>query len=424
MPQQPTKSKIIIFIIVACLTAGSSAAAIIYQQQLATAYQQLARNFHLALKPGLQTPFIQQLRQEPKPLPLKKYSIPNLANYPYQTSKIKIRKLLDQKPEFNSYQFTYDTDGKTMSGMVNIPQQPQQQLAAAGTKNEKTYPVIILIRGWVPAASYQTGVGTRHAAQTFARHGYVTLAPDFFGYGASDQGPDDSWEARFIKPVNIIELIKTIQAQPKIQPEPSEPQTAINLNPDQLGMWAHSNGGQIALTTLEALSRPIPTTLWAPVTAPFPYSILFFSDEHDDEGKAMRAWLAQFEQDYDVFDFTLTQHLNRLTGPLIIHHGTADEAALKTWSDEFVNKLEAENKRRAQLKKAQQKPETQTNALNDPEPQSPQATDSAQAHPDPNIIEPIDFNYHAYLGADHNLQPSQHWNQAINRDLNFFQQQW
>ena len=155
----------------------------------------------------------------------------------------------------------------------------------------------------------------------------------------------------------------------------------ILLDTKRLGIWAHSNGGQIALTTLEILNQPIPTSLWAPVTAPFPYSLLFFSDENEDEGKATRKWIAQFEQDYDVYEFSLTQHLDLLQGELQLHHGTLDEAALKSWSDEFVAKVKTENK-------------------------------SRQAN------QQIKINYFSYPGADHNLQPG--WNTAIQRDIEFF----
>ena len=128
------------------------------------------------------------------------------------------------------------------------------------------------------------------------------------------------------------------------------------------------------------MGQPIPTTLWAPVTAPFPYSVLYFSDEEEDEGKASRANVALFEKNYNSADFSLTQHLDLLKGPLQIHQGLADEAVPYLWNREFRDKIVKENKSRSENK--------------------------------------IQLNYFEYPGTDHNLKPS--WDSAMTRDLEFF----
>ncbi len=333
----------------------------------------------------LVSPFIRQDIE--KKLPLLKYSLNNATNYNFQPSTIAVGDLIDNTPTYNSYLFSYQTLGKTMTGQLNIPHTAPPQTG---------YPVVIMIRGWVPAEIYSTGMGTKSAAAVLAENGYVTLAPDFFGFGNSDDESSNSWEARFQKPFNIIELLATINNAPQLNLGSKTIQ--LDNQPDKRYIWAHSNGGQIALAALEISGQPIKTTLWAPVTAPFPYSILFFSDEHDDEGKNMRKWLSLFEQDYNVADFTITQHLDRLHGSIQIHQGTADDAVPVAWNDEFVEKIKLENEARSQaLKEAES------------------GTQSAQVKL---TSAPIQVNYFKYPGANHNLQPS--WNTAIQRDLVFF----
>jgi len=136
------------------------------------------------------------------------------------------------------------------------------------------------------------------------------------------------------------------------------------------------------------------------VTAPFPYSVLYFSNEDSDEGKAARKWVAEFEQIYDVFDFSLTDHLDRLQGDLQLHQGTADDSVPQAWSDTFVAKIKAENKRRSDLQKQQ-------------------ATSSATPAPGQDLT-PINLMYYVYPGADHNLTPG--WNTVVQRDVDFFNQ--
>lgn len=353
-------------------------------------------------KTDFNSPFVKQEIFKQKELPLLVYTINNLKKYPYQSSQLMVEKILSKEQQFTNYLFTFTTMNKKMSGSINIPKT---------TPPPNGFPVIIMLRGYVPAEIYKPGVGTKNASKVLAENGYVTIAPDFFGFGSSDADFENSWEGRFAKPVNVIELIKSIEDNGLLYGLDTEQSWQDNnpptINANKIGIWAHSNGGQIALTILEILEKNIPTTLWAPVTAPFPYSILFFTDELEDEGKETRAWLAMLEKDYDVLEFTLTKHLHFLTGPLQIHHGTNDDAALITWSDEFVEKIEKENKRRAQKKlalKNQVSLATETATIEE------QLTSN---------LSPIEVQYYRYAGADHNLQPA--WGTAIQRDLAWFE---
>lgn len=327
----------------------------------------------------------------PSPRPLDAYSIPALAARTYQPSEISIIRELVSTPEYTSYLFSYRTLDRTMTGQLNLP---------TTRSADKPPMAIVMMRGYVPPESYTTGTGTKNAAAALAKAGFITVAPDFFSYGESDPEPEDTWQGRFEKPAAMAELIATLEQSPLVINNETIPISTI-------GIWAHSNGGQIALTTLEILAKSYPTTLWAPVTAPFPYSVLFFSDENADEGKATRAWIALFERTYDVFNYSLTQHLDRLQGPLQLHHGSADDAALKAWSDEFIDKIEAENDRRGELA------ETIKNATD-----STQVATAAAAI----TLEPIEITYFEYPGADHNLRPS--WDTVVARDIEFFTLHW
>ena len=141
----------------------------------------------------------------------------------------------------------------------------------------------------------------------------------------------------------------------------------------KIGIWAHSNGGQIALSVLEISGQPIPTTLWAPVSKPFPYSILYYTDEFDDEGKALRAEIARLEKDYDVNDFSITKYFDQIKAPIQLQQGTGDDAVPVTWSNNLNQTLKDKD---------------------------------------------IDITYYIYPGADHNMTPG--WDTAVERDLEFF----
>jgi dipeptidyl-peptidase-4 len=217
-----------------------------------------------------------------------------------------------------------------------------------------------MLRGFVDTSIYETGIGTKNAARYFAARGFVTLAPDFLGYGDSDAPPLDTMAARLEKPAQLLDLIDSLN-------------TLSFINPTKLGIWGHSNGGQIALSLLEITAKPIPTVLWAPVTKPFPYSLLYYTDEYEDGGKALRKTLADFETNYDVFHYSLDKYIDRLAGPIQLHQGGQDDAVPQAWSDAFVNSVNQNQEK---------------------------------------------IEYFIYPTADHNLQPE--WNSAVQRSYQFF----
>lgn len=311
-----------------------------------------------------------------KPKPLEKYTYDNLSKAEFKESDITLGKVLKDDPEFTSQVFYLYVEGKRVSGLINTPKQPG------------TYPVILMLRGFVEKEIFQTGVGTQRAGEYFTKNGFITLAPDFLGYGQSDNPSDLAIEERFQTYVTTITLLKSI---PNLNSQLlalknfegsivsfkegsfSGGNSQLLSDPERVGIWAHSNGGQIALSVLEITGSNYPTVLWAPVSKPFPYSILYYTDDFEDHGKALRRVVADFEQDYDVEAYSLTNFLDRIQAPIQLHQGTADDAVPVKWSDNLNQSL----------------------------------TDLGK-----------EVGYFRYPGADHNLTPG--WNEAVQRSLNFY----
>lgn len=291
--------------------------------------------------------------------PLEKYEITKLisANDKRKiTGNFESIKPLEKTDTFtkNVFQFKFDPTFqggplKTVSGQIYIP----------GGKGK--FPVILMLRGYVDQEIYQTGVGTSHAAEVFAKNGYLTVAPDFLGYGNSDAEADNIFESRFQTYTTAISIMQSLSGIDK-------------WDGKNIFIWGHSNGGQIALTLLEATGVDYPTTLWAPVSKPFPYSILYYTDESTDGGKLIRSELAKFEDRYNTDLFSIHMYYDRIKAPIQLHQGTADDAVPENWSDTLTKTLK-------------------------------------------NLEKPVD--YYVYPGTNHNMVPS--WNTVVARDLQFFQ---
>lgn len=291
---------------------------------------------------------------------LKKYYYKNLRKRKGEKSKIVLGERKDSTEGINSYVFYFKTDGKKASGLINLPDR------------EGVFPVIVMVRGYVDREIYAPGVGTSHAGELFAQNGFITLAPDFLGYGDSDNPSTDPMEERFETYTTLQDLLSSI---PNLNDGIRKVDEKVTVDESKIGMWAHSNGGQIALSTLEITGGNYPTVLWAPVSKPFPYSILYYTDEYDDYGKALRKVVSDFENDYDVEEISPINFLDWINAPLELHQGTADESVPKKWSDALYNSLKEKDK---------------------------------------------DVEYFVYPGADHNLNGS--WNLAAGRSLEFFKE--
>ena len=296
-------------------------------------------------------------------------TVKDLLYEKYSFERLVERGGIASKIEIAGNKFYYQSEGRRISGEINLPSRP-------GLEG-----VVVMARGYVDKEIYKTGIGTHNAAKYFAEQGYVTLAPDFSGYGESDPEDPNALGARLSKPVEILDLIASIRANNDLPLQGAE--TPIFL-------WGHSNGGQIMLSVAEIIGKKAPSlpaqaslrgqssqvrglTLWAPVSKPFPYNILYYTDDASDSGKWLRGKVAEFEQDYDVFNYSIDRYLDWINIPVQIHQGDMDEAVPKIWSDNLAKVLKEKEK---------------------------------------------EVSYFVYPGANHNMKPG--WNKVVERDVSFF----
>ena len=216
-----------------------------------------------------------------------------------------------------------------------------------------------MLRGYADKEIYFTGLGTRKAAGVFAENGYITLAPDFLGFGKSDPESQDILEVRLEKPVTVLTLLESVKTLPQ-------------ADTNNIFLWGHSNGGQVAISVLEITQKQIPTILWAPVTRGFPESVTDYLGELDDQGKMVLASISAFTKTYDPGLFSIKNYFGNIKTNFQIHQGTADELVKPDWTNEFVGKMRSQG---------------------------------------------LEVEYYTYPRNDHNL--AQDWDTVVARDLEF-----
>lgn len=237
-----------------------------------------------------------------------------LSQRKFPQGKIKLGKVLAKEANYTSYIFTYQSDGKTISGMVNVP------------RGSGKFPVIILLRGYADKKYYHIGLGTERSANFLAENGFLTLAPDFLGYGYSDWEDTDILKARFYRPVEVLTLLSAISSLP-------------SADSGRIGLWAHSNGGQIALSILEITGKNYPTSLWAPMSLGFPQSVLVYLGT-EDVGNIVKEKIDNFSTYNDPKKYSIAEYFSKIkTTSFIIHQATRDEMIKVEWTNSLVKEL-------------------------------------------------------------------------------------
>ncbi len=219
---------------------------------------------------------------------------------------------------FDSQVLIYKSEGKRISGVINWP---------VGFDENKKYPVIVMVRGYAEKEGYYPGFGSFRVADELAKKGYLTISTDFLGYGESDGESEDMLEARFAKAVAVLDLTESVKDLDYVVEE-------------KVGIWGHSNGGQIAVSVLEISGERIPAVLWAPVTKGFPEGVLVYADDLDDGGVAVRSAVDEFERQYDSRLYSIDWYLPGIRSPLLVLQGDRDEWVGLFWQEDFVNRLE------------------------------------------------------------------------------------
>lgn len=301
---------------------------------------------------------------------LEQYSFPNLQERTPQPGIVEIVELINDQDSFSAYLVTFKTGEKKVSGVLHLPDENQQEA-----------PLIIMFRGYVDPSIYYSGLGTSRYAEYLSSRGFVTLAPDFLNYGDSDLASEVPLEGRFETYTTALDLLASVPALNNALSDLSKEELDKNIqvDPEQVGLWGHSNGGHISLSMLAITGKNYPTVLWNPVSKHFPYSVLFYTDEFEDQGKYLRKVVADFEEQYNIDEFSPPNYYNGIAAPIQLHQGSADLILPQKWSDEVV----------AALKEKE-----------------------------------VDIEYVVHQGGDHNLAGGSAWADAAQQGVAFYRERF
>ena len=248
--------------------------------------------------------------------PYEQYTIDYLRRRPYGGGRIELLEKLLETELFTSYSMRYPSDGLMIYGFVNIPKGPGP------------FPVIIPIHGYAPAGSQTDFDPAADFSDIFAQNQYIVFHP-----GMRNQVPSDSGDnlLRVGMSVDVMNLIALIKDKGNL------PAELAGVNPDRMGLWGNSLGGEIALRVL---------TLSPDIKAAILYSSMSGNIEHNSRQLYEIIRDDQFRQDSQVPVELMSQispmyYYHYIKAAVQLHHGLNDTTAPISWAVETCSFLES-----------------------------------------------------------------------------------
>jgi dipeptidyl aminopeptidase/acylaminoacyl peptidase len=238
---------------------------------------------------------------------MEAYTIDSLRARAYPGGEIKVWWVYTTTASFTRYLIAYPSDDLTITGVMCVPH------------GEGPFPVVIMNHGYIAPSEYWSGEDTWVPAEFLAERGYLTIAPDFRGWGQSDFGPN------FLRTGLVIDALNLTSSLPSL-PE---------ADPERVGMWGHSMGGGAAAKAIVIDGRIKAAVLYAPVSA--------------DDWQVWQTW-GPWVVDYAYVDpflevernawadphfmrrMSALYYMDRVTAAVQIHQGLKDTVTPPEWS--------------------------------------------------------------------------------------------
>src|SRR5712692_228231 len=270
----------------------------------------------------------------PSALPaVEQQTLPPLAIFAmrqrdYPGSDLVIERTLPPGRNYQQYVASYQSDGLKIFALLTVP---------TGAKPASGWPVIIFNHGYIPPTVYRTTERYVAYVDAFARHGYIVFKPDYRGFGGSQGRPVSAYGAPD-DTVDVLNAVTTLQRYPA-------------ADPNRIGMWGHSMGGNITLRALVIDPRIKVAVIWAGVTATYKDLLENWHPPAADRpppsfgGGGRQNFLSQFgtpEQNPRFWDsISPMAYLADITAPIQLHHGTSDVEVPLQFSQTLAKDLQA-----------------------------------------------------------------------------------
>ncbi len=260
-------------------------------------------------------------------------SIASLRQGEYPGSELIIEQTLAPGSNYARFIASYQSEGLKQYGLLTIPH---------GKKPESGWPAIIFNHGYIPPDQYRTT--ERYIAYTdgFSRNGYVLFRPDYRGHGNSEGEPSGAYGSNDYT-IDVLNAFSSIAKHP-------------DVDVNRIGMWGHSMGGHITMRAMVVNPNIKAGVIWAGVVASYPDLLTSWRRSNRPTPAITQAgrrrWRDELTQLFGTPEhnkaawdsISANAFLSDISGPLQLHHGTADASVPHEFSQTLEQQMRSAGK--------------------------------------------------------------------------------
>jgi dipeptidyl aminopeptidase/acylaminoacyl peptidase len=252
-------------------------------------------------------------------------SLPALMAKEYDGRRLRLGRVLARTSDYTRRAVTYRSGELRISGIMNVPE------------GRGPFPVLVLLHGYIDPDVYVTGQGLMREQDYLARAGYVVLHTDYRNHAGSDDDPAAEGRLRLGYTEDVVNAVLAVKRS-----------GLPFLDGERVGLLGRSMGGGVTYNTLVAQPGLVDAAVvFAPVSSRTADNFNRWIRNDRDELAAQIIDRYGAPEDDPAFWRAASPrpYFDRITEPLLIHHGTADESCPIRWTRATYAALQREGKK-------------------------------------------------------------------------------
>jgi uncharacterized protein len=233
----------------------------------------------------------------------------------YPGSAITIEETLEPGANYSRNIAWYESEGLKIYGLLTIPN---------GEKPATGWPAIVFNHGYISPDVYRSTERYIAYVDNLALSGYIVYRIDYRGHDRSDGEATGAYGSPGYT-VDVLNAVSALKAFPEADPE-------------RIGMWGHSLGGFLTLRAMVISPEIKAGVIWAGVVGSYPDMICCWRrptpgvPTPTPNPNFRSGWRTRWQETYGTpeenpgfwLEISANNYLADLSGPIQLHHGTAD----------------------------------------------------------------------------------------------------